>query len=104
MMVTRFLAPLALVGLGLAWSEQSQSAPAKTDPAAVSGLVAKLGSDRYEVREAACEALDALGPIALEALRSALANGDLETRRRAIDLMQRIEKRLESAHLTRPKM
>jgi Uncharacterized iron-regulated protein len=105
-MVTRYLAAFAVIGLGLSLvcADQTKPAPAKADSAAVAKLVAQLGSDRYEDREAAVEALDALGPIALEALRSALANGDLETRRRAIDLVQRIEKRLESAQLTRPKM
>ena len=84
-MVTRYLAPLAVIGLGLSLvcADQTKPAPAKADSAAVAKLVAQLGSDRFEDREAACEALDALGPIALKALHSALANGDLETRRRA---------------------
>jgi hypothetical protein len=105
-MVKRFLAPLAVVGLGLclAHAEQAKPAPAKVDPAAVAKLVAQLGSDRYEDREAAFKALDALGPTALEALRAALTGRDEETRRRAVELVQRIERRQESAQLTQPKM
>jgi len=105
-MVKRFLASLAVVGLGLcvAYAEQPKPIPPKTDPAAVAKLVDQLGSDRYEDREAAFKALDALGPTALEALRTALTGRDEETRRRAVDLIQRIEKRLESARLTQPKL
>jgi hypothetical protein len=105
-MLTRFLAPLALVGLGLGlgYAEQTKPAPAKTDPAAVAKLVAQLGSDRYEDREAAFKALDALGPTALEELRTALTGRDEETRRRAVELVLLIERRQESAQLTQPKM
>jgi hypothetical protein len=41
-MVTRFLAPLAVVGLGLclAYAQPAKPAPAKADPAAVAKLVA----------------------------------------------------------------
>ncbi len=105
-MVKRFLAPLAVIGLGLclAYAEQTKPAPAKTGPAAVAKLVAQLGSDRYEDREAAFKALDALGPTALEELRTALTGRDEETRRRAVELVQLIERRQESAQLTQPKM
>jgi hypothetical protein len=105
-MVKRFLAPLVVVGLGLclAYAEQAKPAPAKADPAAVAKLVAQLGSDRYDDRETAFKALDALGPTALEELRTALTGRDEETRRRAVDLVQRIERRQESAQLTQPKM
>jgi hypothetical protein len=105
-MVKRFLAPLALVGLSLclAYAEQTKPAPTKADPAAVAKLVAQLGSDCYEDREAAFKALDALGPTALEGLRTALTGRDEETRRRAVELVQLIERRQESAQLTQPKM
>jgi hypothetical protein len=105
-MVKRFLAALAVVGLGLCMSnaEQSKPVPSKADPAAVATLVAQLGGDRYEDREAAFKALDALGPTALEGLRTAMTGRDEETRRRAVELVQLIERRQESAHLTQPKM
>jgi hypothetical protein len=105
-MVKRFLAPLAVIALGLClgYAEETKPAPAKTDPAAVAKLVDQLGSDRYEDREAAFKALDALGPTALEALRTALTGRDEETRRRAVELVLLIERRQESAQLTQPKM
>jgi hypothetical protein len=62
-MVKRFLAPLAVVGLGLclAYAEQPKPTPSKADPAAVTKLVNQLNSERYEDREAASKELDALG-------------------------------------------
>jgi hypothetical protein len=105
-MVKRFLAPLAVVGLGLCLvgAEQARPSPAKADLAAVAKLVTQLGSECYEDREAASKALDALGPAALGALRMALTGRDEETRHRAIDLLRRIELRLETARLTQPKL
>src|ERR1700736_6662502 len=99
-MVKHVLPAILVVGLGLslACADQKEAAPG-----AVARLVALLGSDRYDEREAAHEALDALCQDALDGLRKAVASRDEETRRRAIDLVQRIEKRLESARLTQPK-
>jgi hypothetical protein len=105
-MVKRFLTPLAVVGLGLclAYAEPAKPSPDKTDPTVVAKLVAQLGSDRYEDREAAFKELDAVGPNALEALRTAVTGRDEETRRRAVELVLLIEKRQECAQLTQPKM
>jgi hypothetical protein len=105
-MVTRFLALLAVVGLdiSLACAEPAKPAPARVDPAAVDRLVAQLGSERFEERETACKELDALGPAALDALRAALLSRNEETRRRAIDLVARIQLRVETERLTRPRM
>jgi hypothetical protein len=105
-MVKHFAAVLAVVGLGWGPScaEEAKPAPVKPDAAAVAKLVAQLGSDRYEDREAASQALDALGPLALDALHKALAGSNPETRKRAADLMKRIDKRLETIELTQPKM
>jgi hypothetical protein len=105
-MATRFLAVCAGVSLGLCLvraAEEAKRAP-KVDAAAMARLITQLGSDRYEDRESASKELDALGQNALEALRPALTNRDVETRRRARDLVERIEKRLESAQLTQPKL
>jgi hypothetical protein len=105
-MVKHVLAAVLLAGLGLslAGADQKQPDAPKADPAAVTKLVGQLGSNRYDEREAACQALEALGPAALDGLRKAVASRDEETRRRAIDLVQRIEKRLESARLIQPKL
>jgi hypothetical protein len=104
-MISRLVAALAIVGLGLSltFADETKPAPAKPDPVALAKLVARLGSERFEDREAACDALDALGPSAMEALRKALTSADLETHRRAVDLLERIEKRQETAELTQPK-
>jgi hypothetical protein len=105
-MIQRLAAVFAVVGLGicLAYAEEAKPAPTKPDPTQIGRLVAQLGSDRYEEREAASAALDALGATALDSLRIALKSPSPETRKRAGDLVQRIEKRLESAELTHPKM
>jgi hypothetical protein len=105
-MVKRFLGLCAGVSLGftlVSAAEEAKPTP-KIDAAAVPRLVGQLGSDRFDDREAAFKELDGLGSSALEALRPALISRDEETRRRAFDLVQRIEKRLESAQLTQPKL
>jgi hypothetical protein len=63
-----------------------------------STLVARLGASRYAEREAAADALEALGRDALEALRAARADRDAEVQVRAEALLERIENGL----LTRP--
>jgi hypothetical protein len=105
-MLRHLVAVCALVGLGLSLTnaEEAKPAPAKPDPAALAKLVAQLGSDRYEEREAASDALDALGPLALDALRKVLTGNNPETRKRAGDLVERIDKRLETIELTQPKL
>ncbi|HEY1861374.1 MAG TPA: hypothetical protein VGG61_13525, partial [Gemmataceae bacterium] len=105
-MIPRFVAALAVVALGLSLTcaDEAKPAPAKPDPAALAKLVAQLGGERFEDREAACEALDAFGPLALDALRKALISSDPEIHRRVLDLVERIEKRVESAELTQPKL
>ncbi len=59
----------------------------------VKDLVAKLGSRNYTERETAAKKLEMLGLPALAALRVSLASADLETRRRAVVVMERIEDR-----------
>src|SRR5713226_6051333 len=105
-MVQRFLAVCAAIGFGFGLAcaaEETKPAP-KVDVATVARLVGQLGSDRFDDRETAFKELDGLGSNALDVLRPALTSRDEETRRRALDLVQRIEKRLESAQLTQPKL
>jgi hypothetical protein len=64
--------------------------------------IRQLGSPHYEDRETATRTLDTLGPAVLEPLRYALHSGDAETRQRARQLLQRIERRLETARLLEP--
>lgn len=55
--------------------------------------IRKLGSGSYVERERAAKQLEQMGKAALPLLRDAIANADLETRRRAFLLMERIEDR-----------
>jgi hypothetical protein len=81
-------------------AQESSSSP--TDAEHLAALIARLGSSRYEEREAASQALEALGPPALGPLRKALPGPDAEVRRRAAQLVQTIERRLETAHALEP--
>jgi hypothetical protein len=66
-------------------------------------LVADLGSDDFARREQATRALDALGAPALDELRRAAAGDDAEVRRRARELVEKIERRVETARLLQPR-
>lgn len=86
-----FLLSLLLLGLALSVS---------AEPAApIDRLIAQLGSGEFAEREKAMESLAAIGGIALDALRKAAASDDLEIRRRAEELIRRIERQEESARL-----
>jgi carboxyl-terminal processing protease len=56
-------------------------------------LIKQLGADKFEMREEATKALDAIGIPALDALRAAEKSTDAEVRRRAGDLVATIESR-----------
>ncbi len=84
---------LSVLFLGLAISVNAEPAPS------IDRLIAQLGSSEFADREKAMESLAAIGGRALEALRKAAASDDLEIRRRAEELIRRIERREESARL-----
>lgn len=56
-------------------------------------LIKQLGADKFQEREEATKALDAIGLSALDALRAAEKSTDAEVRRRAGDLVAVIESR-----------
>jgi hypothetical protein len=89
---------------GKATSKETVKPVPTIDAVALARLVAQLGSDRYDDREAACKELDGLGAAALEPLRTAIGSRDEETRRRALHVLERIQLRVETARLTKPKM
>lgn len=62
--------------------------PPATEPAAA--LVARLGSERFDVRQQATEDLARLGPAARDDLQRAAADGDPEVRLRAKELLRRL--------------
>jgi hypothetical protein len=68
--------------------------PAAPQRANIEDLVKKLGSDRFEEREAACKSLEAIGEPALPFLRKATRSDNPEVRRRATEVVQAVEHRL----------
>jgi hypothetical protein len=93
----------AFAGLGLA-TFAGVPAPAAGPPgtAEIRGLIDKLGSGSFSEREEATVALDAAGEPALPGLRIAASSDDAEVRRRASELVRKIEHRKESTRLLTP--
>src|SRR3954471_24098822 len=68
---------------------------APPDSSAIERLLQQLGSPKFAEREAATEALKAIGEPAVEALRKVAAqSSDAEVRRRAQQLVKEIEDRV----------
>jgi hypothetical protein len=89
--------------LGLAALAVLAAPPAlAADPAAVARLIDRLGSPEFAEREQASRELEALGPAVLEPLRQAARGDDLEVRRRAADLVQRLQARVLSEKMLTP--
>lgn len=74
-------------------SASKPSSKKAADAAEIARLIHQLGSDDFTEREAASNALDALGETALPALRKAQDNSDLEIRRRAAHLVKVLTER-----------
>ena len=87
----------------LGWKLALPAAVSESEAEKITALVGQLGSSRYPQREAATVALDQLGAAALPALRAATRSEDDEIRRRAEDLVVRIDRRVETAKLLEPK-
>ena len=75
----------------------------KGSPDRIPRLIAELGSPRFAERDNASRDLDAIGEPALAGLRQAARGADAEVCRRAEELIERIEKRLETARLLEAK-
>ncbi|HMF14675.1 MAG TPA: hypothetical protein VKE94_20305, partial [Gemmataceae bacterium] len=84
-----------LLGLGLLALFVGPVAADKNDAEQIDRLIEQLGSGHFQEREAATKALDAIGAPALEKLRAAAQGDDAEIKRRATDLVKRIEKRAQ---------
>jgi hypothetical protein len=69
----------------------------------IAELVGQLGSSQFKEREAATQQLDRLGLPALKALKTAARSSDPEVHRRAAQLYERIQRRVETAQLLEPK-
>jgi hypothetical protein len=103
-MTKRLLLPVLALGLGfglLAVLPGTAAEPAAS-PEKISKLIDKMGSSDFEDREEAQKQLDAIGEPALEALKKAMSSDDTEVRRRAEELIKKIEKRTESTKVLQP--
>lgn len=65
-------------------------------------LAVKLGSRSYTERESATKKLEQLGLLAMPALRVSMSSADLETKRRAVHVMERIEDRALQDEVVKP--
>jgi hypothetical protein len=74
----------------------------RNDAERLQALIVQLGSERFDDRQEASRLLELAGEPALRLLRAALTSSDLEVRRRAEDLIPRIEMKLETAHAIAP--
>src|SRR5437867_3671121 len=95
---------LALV-LGLGIGATALSTPAaekKVDAERVNKLIEQLGSGKFAEREEASKELEKIGVPALEALRKATKSDDLETRRRASELVDKLSKLEETTRVLTP--
>jgi hypothetical protein len=91
---------IVLTGVGLlslqTWAQTPSVAKETVSPGAIEQLIRQLGSSDFQEREAASKKLEAIGVPALGALRRATGSGgDLEIRRRAEQLISRIENSLD---------
>jgi hypothetical protein len=103
-MRTRKLLPALLLGVGLLGLTALPAAAEKVDAKKIAKLIEDLGSDTFADRQKANETLDAIGEPALEALRKATKSRDAEIRKRAADLVSKIETRVQSGRVLKPTM
>ena len=90
-----------LAGLAVALDALPGRAADKADEAAIKKWIGKLGG-RFVEREKAQKELEKIGLPALDALRKAAEKGDPETRRRAGELVAKLEKQVLAARVLAP--
>jgi hypothetical protein len=107
-MSKRFLFLLLAAGMGTGWAaagepvaKRQSAQQAVAEQAA--RLIAELGSDDFETRERAARQLEALGPAAAPSLRKAAASTDPEVRRLALQVAERLARKMEAAEVLEPK-
>src|SRR5262249_766496 len=92
-----------LAGFGIALSVPVPAAE-KSDPDTINKLIAKLSSNRFAEREKAQKTLEEIGLPALDALKKAAEeNKGREGRRRAQELVAKLEKKVLAAKILAPK-
>jgi hypothetical protein len=96
------LLALLVLGIGLGVLV-SGAASADDDAGRIDKLVKQLGSKRFAERDRAKRDLEAIGTAALDALRVAARSKDLETSRRAGELVKKMEEKIALDNLLAPK-
>jgi hypothetical protein len=94
----------SLLGAGFALV-LSLPSPADETPSKekIEKLIEQMGNGTFAEREKATKELSAIGVPALEALRKATKSEDAEVRKRAEDLLPKIERQAESIRILAPK-
>ncbi len=95
--------PMFVAALLLLVSLASAQSPDSTD-ARVAGLVKKLGSGSYMLRESARKELESLGVDSLDALKRAREGADTETSRRLGNIIGRFEEQILTKQILTPKI
>src|SRR5262245_42791388 len=102
-MQPRVLLGLLVFGLGLALlAGLPVGAADKASPETIAQLIEKLGSTDFTERDKATKALEALGEQAVDALKKATQGDDLETKRRAEELLKKVEAKLLTKKVLEP--
>src|SRR5262245_14024246 len=101
-MRTRWLL-LALLGLSFGIAGVTDRPASAEDADQINKLIKQLGSSKFTERDKAKRELEAIGEAALDALRKAVKSGDLETSRRAAELVQKMEGKITRDNLLAPK-
>jgi uncharacterized protein (TIGR03067 family) len=93
------------IGVVIAFILATQTQSLRGDPdepldaERIARLIKQLGDDDFDKREAASKALDAIGELALAALRIAQSSDDAEVHRRAEAIIQAIQRRITNREL-----
>jgi hypothetical protein len=106
-MSKRFLLLLLAAAIGTGWAAAGEPAKRQSAQQAaaeqVARLIAELGSDDFETRESAARQLEAFGPAAAPALRKAAGSSDHEVRRLALQVAEKLARKMEAAEALEPK-
>jgi hypothetical protein len=106
-MSRRFLILLLAAGIGTGWASagerEAKNAAKKSAAEQSARLILELASDDFDVRERAVRELEALGPAAGPTLQKAIASNDPEVRHLALQVVEKIARKMEAAEVLEPK-
>jgi hypothetical protein len=101
-MRTSLLVFVSLAVLAVDWAAAPAGSPLAVNDKQIAELVTQLGSAKFKEREAATQALAAIGGPALNALQRAAGSTDPEVGRRAQNLAHLLRMRMETARFLTP--